>query len=175
MSILVLRDKPGAMTLINKALNSIFSKPTTPFLTATVNEIFFDGVTINCTVTDFAGKAVCTQLKTEGSDLVEVAPNIFKFSLMGPVSKNVSVQINSLCVYFYVLQKNGTATNKFTVKRGIKNYKEVGQVVKYNDQTELDVWSTDKCNQFRGTDGTIFPGLIPNKADIPSFAAALCR
>ena len=76
---------------------------------------------------------------------------------------------------FYVLQKNGTAANKFTVKRGIKNYKEVGQVVKYNDQTELDVWSTEECNQFRGTDGTIFPGLIPKKADIPSFAAALCR
>lgn len=68
-------------------MNSIFRNPQTPFLTATFNEIFFEGVTVNCSVSDFAGKAVCTQLKTEGAkDFVFVEENIFKFSLLGTVS-----------------------------------------------------------------------------------------
>lgn len=39
----------------------------------------------------------------------------------------------------------------------------------------MDVWSTDECNQYMGTEGTIFPALIQHGADIPSFAAMLCR
>ncbi|KRT82424.1 hypothetical protein AMK59_3081 [Oryctes borbonicus] len=151
----VMRDKPSAMNLINKAMNSIFKNPQTPFMTATFREIFFDGVIVNCSVPDFAGKAVCTQLKTEGKDFQYIEDNVFKFSLLG--------------------SKNASASNKFKVKRGVKDYRETGKVVEYNDMPELNIWTTKECNQFRGTEGTIFPGLIPHGSDIPSFGAMLCR
>nr|AKC58519.1 sensory neuron membrane protein 1 [Anomala corpulenta] len=152
----VMRDKPSASNLINKAMNSIFRNPAHPFLTATFREIFFDGVIVNCSVTDFAGKAVCTQLKTEGAkDFQFIEENVFKFSLLGT--------------------KNGTASNKFKVKRGLKDYRQTGMVVEWNDLTELTTWTTKECNQIKGTEGTVFPGLIPHGSDIPSFAAMLCR
>lgn len=85
MSIIVARDKPAMLNLVNKALNAIFRNPETPFLTAPVMDILFRGVVINCSVTDFAGKAVCTQLRTEAKDLEHVSDTIFKFSFFGMV------------------------------------------------------------------------------------------
>lgn len=79
------REKPGALALVNKALTSIYRNPTHPFLTTTVDALLFSGVDIACNVTDFAGKAVCTQLRNEAKDLIEIEPGIFRFSLFGPV------------------------------------------------------------------------------------------
>lgn len=73
------------MNLASKALMKIFGNPETAFLTAKVNDILFDGVLINCTVTDFAAKAVCTQLKTEAEGLKFQTETEYLFSLLGPV------------------------------------------------------------------------------------------
>lgn len=81
----VARDKPGMLSLVSKAVNAIFKNPETAFLTAKVNDILFDGVLINCTVTDFAAKAVCTQLKAEAEGLKFQTETEYLFSLLGPV------------------------------------------------------------------------------------------
>lgn len=97
----VMRDKPSATNLINKAMNSIFKNPPHPFLTATFREIFFDGVIVNCSVTDFAAKAVCTQLKTEGAkDFQFIEENVFKFSLLGTVISNKKKYVKLFSHYF---------------------------------------------------------------------------
>lgn len=83
-------------------MNSIFKKPKTPFLTATFRDIFFDGVIVNCSVTDFAGKAVCTQLKTEGKDFEYIEENVFKFSLLGAVSARHYSRINFLSWLIFI-------------------------------------------------------------------------
>lgn len=72
------------------ALNVIFNKPTSVFLTTKVKDLLFDGIIVNCTVTDFAAKAVCTQLKTEARDLKHITPTEFSFSILGPVSSLLS-------------------------------------------------------------------------------------
>lgn len=87
MSVAVARDRPAMLTLVNKAINAIFRKPETPFLTAPVMDILFRGIIINCSVTDFGGKAVCTQLKTEAKDLEHVSDDVFKFSFFGMVTR----------------------------------------------------------------------------------------
>ncbi|KAJ8915888.1 hypothetical protein NQ315_015501 [Exocentrus adspersus] len=77
--------KPGVLTLINKAIKTIYSNPPSIFLTAKANDILFDGVIINCDVKDFAGKAICSQLK-ESPALRHVSENELAFSLLAPVS-----------------------------------------------------------------------------------------
>lgn len=79
---------PGLLSLVNGALNEIF-KPETPFLTASVYDILFGGIVINCTTDDFKAQTLCTKLKTESEDLEIVSDSIFKFSLFGPVSYNI--------------------------------------------------------------------------------------
>lgn len=74
------------LSLASKALTTIFRNPETAFLTVKVKDILFDGVLINCTVTDFAAKAVCTQLKAEAEGLKFQTETEYLFSLLGPVS-----------------------------------------------------------------------------------------
>lgn len=83
------RDKPGMLTLASKALSTIFGNPSSVFLTAKVSDILFNGVLINCTVSDFAAKAVCTQLKTEAEGLKFQTETEYLFSLLGPVRVSV--------------------------------------------------------------------------------------
>lgn len=71
---------------IGKAVNSIFHNPDSVFVTAKAKDILFDGLPVDCTVTDFAGAAVCNVLKTEAKDLVPDGENRYKFSLFGGVS-----------------------------------------------------------------------------------------
>lgn len=80
----VARTKPGMLTLVSKAINSIYKTPDSIFVTAKAMDILFDGVVINCGVKDFAGKAVCTQLK-ESPDLRHVTDDDLAFSFMAPV------------------------------------------------------------------------------------------
>lgn len=81
----VSRTKPAMLSLISKAVNAIYRKPSSIYLTAKANEILFDGVVIDCGITEFAAKAVCTQLQ-QSPDLRHVSDTELAFSLIGPVS-----------------------------------------------------------------------------------------
>ncbi|KAJ8948286.1 hypothetical protein NQ318_020773 [Aromia moschata] len=81
----VTRQKPGALTLVNKAFKSIYSNPESIFLTAKASEILFEGVVIHCGVKDFAGKAICSQFKAEPS-LKQINEDDVAFALLAPVS-----------------------------------------------------------------------------------------
>lgn len=71
---------------IGKAVDSIFHKPDSLFVKAKAKDILFDGLPVDCTVSDFAGSAACNVLKTEAKDLVPDGENRYKFSLFGGVS-----------------------------------------------------------------------------------------
>lgn len=155
MVLAVNREKPAMLTLLNKALNVIFQKPETLFVTASVREILFDGLLINCSVTDFGAKAVCTQIKTQAKDLDRVGEDGFLFSFFG--------------------MKNKTLEGRFKVKRGIKNSHDLGRVLEYEDKKQMDIWGSKECNQYHGTDSTIFPPFLKREEGLWSYAPDLCR
>lgn len=74
-----------------------------------------------------------------------------------------------------MIQKNATPdVNTITVKRGIKNIQEVGQVVMYNGKPQMEYWNGVPCNQIKGSDTTMFtPFMEPE--DVWSFGAEVCR
>nr|QDD67778.1 sensory neuron membrane protein [Galeruca daurica] len=150
----VSRAKPGALALINKAFKSVYDNPTSIFLTATADDILFDGVIIKCGVTDFAGKAICSQLRDSGS-LKIVNEKELAFSLIGP--------------------KNGTEQKRIKALRGTKNYHDVGRIVEYDESPVMSTWPTDECNEISGTDGTVFPPMLLKEEGLVSFAPDLCR
>ncbi|XP_011149856.2 sensory neuron membrane protein 1 isoform X2 [Harpegnathos saltator] len=156
MVMATLRDKPAAVGVVGKAVNSIFHNPDSIFVKAKAKDILFDGLPVDCTVTDFAGTAVCNVLKTEAKDLMPDGENRYKFSLFGG--------------------KNGTIVpERMRVLRGIKNFKDVGRVLEFNGKPALDIWPEDHCNAFNGTDSTIFPPLFGPDDDIVSFGYEICR
>ncbi|XP_017757979.1 PREDICTED: sensory neuron membrane protein 1-like [Eufriesea mexicana] len=153
---LTLQQQPAAIGILNKAVDSIFKKPKSVFVRAKAREILFDGIPVDCTVKDFASTAICNALKENADALIPDGPGRYLFALFGP--------------------KNGTVLpDRIRVMRGIKNYKDVGRVTEVNGKTALDIWSADHCNQFNGTDSTIFAPLLTEKDDIVSFSPDICR
>ena len=68
-----------------KAVNSIFKNPESVFIKIKPMDFLFNGIIIDCTtVTDTAGKTVCSIMK-KLDDLTEIEPDKFSFSLFGGV------------------------------------------------------------------------------------------
>lgn len=59
--------------------------------------------------------------------------------------------------------------------RGIKNISDIGHVVEYQEETELDTYDGEECNEFKGTDGLFFPPFLNTNMKIWAFAAPICR
>lgn len=52
---------------------------------------------------------------------------------------------------------------------------QLGKVVSYNDQTEIDTWDGDDCNEIKGTDSTIFHPFIKKTDKLNAFTPDICR
>ncbi|XP_025419540.1 sensory neuron membrane protein 1-like isoform X3 [Sipha flava] len=148
--------KPAAIGLINKAIPLLYPDQTNAFMTATANDIMWNGLDINCTSSEFPAVAVCTQIRQNSASLHKINNNHFKFSLLGV--------------------KNGTVeSNRYVVNRGLKMPMDVGQVIRFNGKHKMDVWPGDECNRIYGTDTTIFQPFISTDTNLASFSGDLCR
>lgn len=67
-----------------KAMTQIF-KPTTPFLTARVMDILFNGIGIDCSSDEFEASSFCGAMGNEKAINV-VNDTYLTFSVLGPVS-----------------------------------------------------------------------------------------
>nr|O02351.1 RecName: Full=Sensory neuron membrane protein 1 [Antheraea polyphemus]AAC47540.1 sensory neuron membrane protein-1 [Antheraea polyphemus] len=150
------REKPSMLNVVEKSINGIFDNPKDVFLRVKAMDIMFRGIIINCDRTEFAPKAACTKMKKDAVTGVIYEPNNqFRFSLFGTRNNTVNPDV-------------------VTVKRGIKNIMDVGQVVALNGKPQIDIWR-DHCNEFQGTDGTVFPPFLTYKDRLQSFSFDLCR
>lgn len=59
--------------------------------------------------------------------------------------------------------------------RGKKNLSDIGRVVKVNDEEMLEVWDDGSCNDFVGTDSTIFPPFMSAEEGLWNYQPAMCR
>lgn len=84
----VAEDSPALLSIVNQAISGIFRNPQSIYLTDKVKNILFDGMELDCKGTDFAAKAVCTQLRTLIPGIKEspTDKNVLLFSLLGTVS-----------------------------------------------------------------------------------------
>lgn len=72
-------------------------------------------------------------------------------------------------------QVNNSDLGEFTVFRGKKNSHDLGRVVAFNGNTEMDMWDADECNQYVGTDSTIFPPFMDKEEGIWAYEPSICR
>lgn len=59
--------------------------------------------------------------------------------------------------------------------RGVKESHDVGRILEFDGKKEMEVWPTKECNQYKGTDGTVFAPYLTKEEGLASFAPDLCR
>lgn len=118
-------------------------------------DLLFDGVPVDCSSQSFAAKAICSIFESEASQLKRVNETHYNFSFLAP--------------------KNDTPSLKFKVQRGVINSKDVGRVIQYDGDSQLDAWHEGSCNEIRGTDGTVFPPYLADEDEVWAFSPELCR
>lgn len=69
---------------------------------------------------------------------------------------------------------NGSGIGMYKVDRGIKNYRNVGRIISFDNKTKMDVWGGDECDQYKGTDSTIFPAGLKKEEGLWAYAPSLC-
>ncbi|XP_050507509.1 sensory neuron membrane protein 1-like isoform X1 [Diabrotica virgifera virgifera] len=153
----VTATSPALLSIVNQAITHIFNEPKTIYLTDKVKNIMFNGMELNCQGSDFASKAVCTQIKSQMKGVKEspTQKNVLLFSLIGP--------------------RNATIADTIKIMRGIKNYRDLGRVLEVNGKKDIGLWGTEECNRFKGTDGWIIPPLLKPEEGIKCYTTHLCR
>ena len=79
------RMKPNFLPMAVKAINLIFKNPESVFIKVKARDLLFDGLPIDCRVTDFPATAFCAILKENSANLQVVGLNQYRFSLFGHV------------------------------------------------------------------------------------------
>ncbi|XP_012524477.1 sensory neuron membrane protein 1 [Monomorium pharaonis] len=157
VTLIIQKDRPQTLGVISKAFDSIFKKPQSIFIKTTVREVFFYGIKFDCTdITDFAGSAVCGALQEQEHILIKEEGLRYRFG--------------------YLAKTNGSLLpERIRVNRGIKNNKDVGRMVTLANQSKMDMWPGSPCNEFRGTDGTIFPPFLDKNKEVWVHSLDICR
>lgn len=75
-----------------------------------------------------------------------------------------------------LLQLNDSVQARYTVKRGSRNLKDIGNIIGVNSETMLNVFKDDpRCNVFNGTDKTIFPPLQEKNEIVWTYSNDACK
>lgn len=81
------------------------------------------------------------------------------------------VYLEENCLLF---QYNDTDSGRFKVLRGKKSKKDLGRIIQVDELDEMDTYAEDYCNEYRGTDGLIFPPFMNRKDLVWSHERGAC-
>ncbi|XP_058800608.1 sensory neuron membrane protein 1-like [Phymastichus coffea] len=156
MIMATVRDKPSALPVVGKAINSIFKNPKNVFVKVKAMDLMFRGLPIDCSVKDFAGAAICGLLRGKMDELIVEDPDHFRFAIFGA--------------------NNGTTSkNRIKILRGSKNQADIGRVIEFNGKKNISIWNDQYCDTLNGTDGYVFPPYLKENEDIYTFSPEICR
>ena len=75
----------------------------------------------------------------------------------------------------FFVDKNNSVSEVWETLTGVEDVRDVAKVVSYDGQYQLDWWAGGRCNDIRGTDGSLFhPGVSTNET-LYIFNRDLCQ
>lgn len=72
------------------------------------------------------------------------------------------------------LQANATSLGVYRVQRGVTDISNVGRMIEFDGDDEMNVWGSHECNQYHGTDSSIFPPMLRRNDGLWAYEPGLC-
>ncbi|CAL8321381.1 unnamed protein product [Lota lota] len=87
--------------------------------------------------------------------------------------KPVIPELDDMFGLFY--KANATNDGQYVFFTGEHNYTDFARVDTWNDERQLDWWTSDQCNMINGTNGAFFHPVVTKDETLYMFSSDLCR
>lgn len=72
--------------------------------------------------------------------------------------------------------RKGISTDNLTIFTGEDSLENLGKIYAMNEESKMDIWGSDECNEIVGTDGTQFPpSWMETGKNLDVFIKSICR
>lgn len=75
----------------------------------------------------------------------------------------------------YFVDKNNSLEGEYLALTGADDVSKVGKVLSYQGKQKLDFWTSEECNEIKGTDGTMFHPDVARNETLYIFNMNLCQ
>nr|XP_018909770.1 PREDICTED: sensory neuron membrane protein 2-like [Bemisia tabaci] len=148
---------PMALSILSDAAPKMFPENEVLFRTSTVKQFLFEGVPINCSLSNGPAVMICNGLKAIKPATIRLAEN------------------SSDMLFSFLHHKNATLSRRYNVSSGLENFKNIGQILSYDDKDSNSVWLSEDCNKIHGTDTNIFHSLVSRDEHLFVYDPDMCR
>ncbi|XP_077292751.1 sensory neuron membrane protein 2-like [Arctopsyche grandis] len=149
---------PSMMSTVDGILPYLFDSPSDPFVRATVADLLFNGIFINCTSTDMTVALVCQGMKSRLPPTIRASDDDsgFYYSMFNHI--------------------NDTYDGPYSIHSGVINANMLGNIVSYKNKSTLEEFE-GACSDMKGTDTTVFAPINESNYSkiIYIFQPDICR
>lgn len=72
--------------------------------------------------------------------------------------------------------KDGLQPDVLTINTGAHNFSRIGRIESYSGKSNVNMWTSDSCNNLQASDGLIYPpAQVKNKENLTFFVPQMCR
>lgn len=72
--------------------------------------------------------------------------------------------------------RRGISTDNLTIYTGEDSLENLGKIYAMNNESKMNIWSTEECNEIVGTDGSQFPpSWLDGERNLEVFIKSICR
>ncbi|KAG5674768.1 hypothetical protein PVAND_004718 [Polypedilum vanderplanki] len=105
-----------------------------------------------------------------------IEESIFRFPT--PFKRAVSMVKWNLSPYDtgLLMKRSGISETAITINTGIKDYNEIGKIVRINGKNKLDIWKSESCNNVSASDGAFYgPENLRQRKEVQAYIPEICR
>ncbi|XP_022190215.2 sensory neuron membrane protein 2 [Nilaparvata lugens] len=156
----ILNDIKGLQSMMRifmeLAVPPIFNSPNSIFINATVRDLLFSGIKIDCQRSD---------------------KNIAVFSMCSALRHMMPIkvlQMGSNGDFSMAILRHRQSLGTFSINAGNKDPSALGEILRWNKKTDMSLWSGKRCNEIGGNDVTLLPPFIHKQSQLRVFSTDIC-
>ncbi|RZF32366.1 hypothetical protein LSTR_LSTR001830 [Laodelphax striatellus] len=156
----ILNDIEGLQSMMRifmeLAVPPMFNSPDSIFINATVKELLFSGIKLDCKRSD---------------------KNIAVFSMCSALQHMMPIKVlekDSNGDFSMAILRHRQSLGTFSINAGNKDPGALGEILRWNKKSDMSLWSGKRCNDIGGSDVTLLPPFLNRESQPSVFSTDIC-